>query len=1294
MSIQRKNLNHLFCALSIGTLVALLGIAPVSARDTDVYLMAPTVARDDSPNVMLIIDNSISMDAIITSHPAYNSSVDYCSTSAVDAIVSGASSGIPSNCTTYSSRVYWSFNSNAPALTSNTWFAATKNHCEASKTSLNGSSGTYNNSKIAGLIPGGSTFSWASISGKTDSDITFIDCEIDGNTNNGYSAKNPISTNTLAAAYTNGGTSQRFTWSTYGGSNRPTLYNGNYLAYYNNSLLQKNISRIDVAKSTLKDLIDSNTSIRFGLMAFNTSAPNGGRVLMRIDTMDDARRTAMKNIIDGLSADTYTPLAETMWEAYRYFAGLTVAYGNPSGMTPEQDSCAQNVISSYCANGRLYRATNGQYSNSSGAIQSGGTINSAYNDGTYISPFKYGCQKAYIIYVTDGDPTADDAADANIDALPGIGTPTIVDYYAGQFGTPSNHKDRLSVLAEWMSKHDVYSGLPNDQKITTFTIGFGTGITTEGRALLVETATKSGGKYKDAVDANSLSSALQGALADVWDETTSFVAPSLSINAFNKLYNRDDVYFALFQPSSAVQWDGNLKRFKLCNGTETPACTFGEVIDVNNIAAIDTSTSKIKDSAVSYWGTTQDGSDVNKGGAGAKITQDTKVPRALYTYRGSYASASMPATPVAVVATSGNTVYDTAVSNPTILGLPAAATSSDVAKLINWMRGKDAYDTRKNDPNAIPPTTGHTGNTDEARIWNFADPLHSRPVAFTYGAETTLGVADKTKPIIKLFSSTNDGTVRIINNSTGEEEWAFIPNELLSQQYALSQNADGDHIYGLDDSPAFMVTDVNNDGIIDYDAGDRVYMYIGMRRGGRNIYAFDVSPTAPKKLTSQSDTVTPKLMWVIQGGTGDFAKLGQTWSRPKVVRIRAKCTGSVCNDNNPATDDSESRMVLIFGGGYDTIQDGSIPAGPDSMGNAIYIVDPFTGSRIWWASSSGGPNLALSDMQYSIPSEITAIDTNGDKSVDRLYVGDVSGQLWRIDLGDQIGAASNDGSNGYVFADITCSRNTSNVRNCSSVSKQDWRKFFYPPDVAQVKDATYSDTTSTGPGENYDLVSIGSGDREDPLDLLTSNFSPVQEAVHNRLYALRDYNYKTGAPASMLLSTPIAPFALTHNDLDNVTNSNFVTMTGTTLQTAIDTIKASKGWYIDLKEANDVALDNGLTTKWVGEKVLAKTLIYNGVIFATTFVPANGSTAQNTCKANEGEGRYYEVNYLTGSPAYNLTGDSTLDRYAFAGGGIPSEVIIVIRDGGVTGLVGTSGGAKQVTPGGGINRYKTFWWDE
>ncbi len=1282
MKTQRFFLNRLVHAFSISLLIGVFGISPVEAKDTDVYLMSPQVARDDSPNVLVIFDNSGSMSTNIGStRPAFDPTVDYCNDAALEAIAVGASATKPSPCAT-SGRTYWSFGSSPtpPGTGTSRWFDNSKNKCFASATPLGSSgSGVYGGTKIARFNDTGDR-NWRSLSGYSDGDIKYVDCQADGNTNGELTGDNKFPRDNVTNAYTTS-SAQAFNWGSFTSSATPTLYNANYVNYWNNSGLGVTLTRLQVAKDAVKSLIDSNTAVRFGLLAFNdnNTTPHGGRVLMRIETMDNTRRTAMKNVVDGLTAITYTPLAEALWEGRRYYGGLAVDYGNPSpDQSPNQDSCAQNVTSSYCSNGGMYRATSGEYScpagapsgdpcyNRSGDILSGAPVDTSYNTGTYISPFKYGCQTAYVIYVTDGDPTNDSNADGStrITGLSGLGS--------------CDGSSCLDDLAGWMHDNDVYGGLSGKQSVVTYTIGFGGGISTAGLALLNQTATKGGGAYYTADNSDQLASALQGAITAILSANTSFTAPSLSVNAFNKLYNRDDVYFALFKPLSSVGWDGNVKRFRLCNTADVTAygCTFGEVIDVNNAPAVDNLTSKIKSTAVSYWGSTADGPEVTKGGAGAKITDNTKVPRTLYTYRGTYSGLSnaAPATPVTVVATSGNTVYDAAVTDPTIIGLPAGSTSTDVATLINWMRGQDAYD-----KDADTSTT-------EARAWNFTDPLHSRPVAVTFGCVGTGACTTSSDPIIKLVVGTNDGMVRIINNSTGLEEWAFMPKEMLSTQYSLAQNADGDHVVGMDDSPAFLTTDINNDGIIDPAAGDRVYMYIGMRRGGRNLYAFDITPAA--KMTAQTDTVTPKLMWVIEGGAGSYTKLGQTWSRPRVVRVRAKCTATACNDIDPFTDDSESRMVLIMGGGYDTNQDNGMPPPSDTMGNAIYVINPFDGSRIWWASSDSTANLVLSGMRFSIPSEITTLDTNGDKSVDRLYVGDTGGQIWRIDLGDQLGATGTGGSSGYKFADVGCdsTSSTARVHDASGVcpvasTKQGLRKFFYPPDVAQVKDAAYSTV------ENYDLVAIGSGNREDPLDLLTS-ITPAVEAVHNRIYAFRDYNYKAGAPTT-------TPTAITDTDMYDATANNLGTLSGTALTTEIDTnVKNSKGWFFDLMEPSAVTLTYGITSKFVGEKVLAKPLIYNGVLFFTTFIPANDSTALTTCQANEGLGRFYEVNYLTGTAAYDLDNNGSLDRFGIAGGGIPSEVIIVIRDGGVTGLVGTSGGAKQVVPGGGTNRYKTFWWDE
>jgi len=1260
--------NRLFTAIVvIGIASVFLGVSNVNAKDTDVYLKSPQVSRDDAPNMMILLDNSGSMETNnVTTAPAYDATTTY----------TGSYN---------TSRIYWSTNGSIPSSSTNNWFPVSDNKCTASLSNLGngaGATGYYASDHIVGWIwktSGRWTTTtdlnhgrWNNLQGGTNSDgnrkMADVECSLDN------PADATLGTYLTDSSNSNLNYSSRYTSSTSGKLdftpyNTPTLYSANYLNYKANPPGAVTQTRMQVAKDAVKTIIDSNKAARFGLMVFNRNdlTPDGGRVLMRIDTMTDDRRALMKTIVDNISGyadpptnnqSNYTPLAESLWEAYRYFSGGTVTYGNPSpAQSPAQDSCAQNVSNSYCNNGGVYQATTGKYSSGSSIVS--GTADSTYNTGTYLSPFKYGCQRAYILIVTDGGPTNDDAADSSIQSLTGASCS-----FNNSDPTTSCMKD----LAGWMHNNDVNS-MSGDQKVNTYTVGFGSGIGVPEQTLLNATAANGGtGTAYFANSTEELTSALQNAITNAAQTNSSFSSPSLSVNAFNRLYNRDEVYFALFKPSTQMGWDGNVKKFRLCNATDVTAygCTYGDVIDSNNTPAID-SNSRIKDTAVSFWSSTADGATVTAGGAGGQVA----APRTLYTYLGSYTglSSSTPATPETIEAaspaggSSTNAARNAIVADPTILGLPVTATSTDVDNLIDWMRG--------------------TG-----RSWNFADPLHSRPVAITFGAELTAGKPDPTKPIIKLFVGTNDGTIHIINNNTGAEEWSFIPKELLPYQYDLSVNADGEHIIGMDDTPSFWVHDVNNDGVIDPSAGDFVYMYIGMRRGVDAvnshgfIYAFDVTPSS--SMTVQTDTVTPKLMWVIEGETGNFARLGQTWSRPKLVYIRTKCNGASCNTGDSGTD-----PVLIFGGGYDPTLDSSLDPTVNSLGNAIYIVDPYTGARIWWASSDTTATLVLPAMQYSIPSELTLTDSNGDGWIDRIYVGDVAGQIWRIDLGNQLDTDANGGSTGYVFADVGCAGGTRSD-NCAATSNQDKRRFFYPPDVAQVSDPNFSTVA------DYDLVTIASGNREDPIDLLTNSLTPP-EPVHNRLYAFRDYNYAFGPPASMLTATPTTPSAIQDSDLYDATANDLGSTNSATVDAAKVIIQGKKGFYINLQEQAAMTLPNGLSTTWIGEKGLAKTVIFNGTLYATTYIPANDSTAVATCAAAEGEGRYYAVNYLDGTPAFDLNGDGTTDtndRSAVVGGGVPSEPVIVIREGGVSGLVGTSGGASNISTNAGNNKYRTYWYDD
>ena len=299
----------------------------------------------------------------------------------------------------------------------------------------------------------------------------------------------------------------------------------------------------------------------------------------------------------------------------------------------------------------------------------------------------------------------------------------------------------------------------------------------------------------------------------------------------------------------------------------------------------------------------------------------------------------------------------------------AVSTVAESAQLIAFARGLDVDD------------LDGDGVRSEPRSWLFGDALHSRPLPLNYGALG--GYSDPDNPAIFLAVASNDGMLRMLRNTTtggnesGAEVWAFMPREAMDDQKTLRANGTGTtHPYTVDGAPVAFILDANQDGSIVSSDGDRVYLYVGMRRGGKAYYAFDV--TNPE---------TPDLMWTIDK-SGDFSELGYTFSNPRV--------GMVNTPTGP-------RPVVMFAGGYDFNKDtrGSIGTN-DTEGNAIYVVDAITGNLIWKAVRGTGGGSATTfehaDLVDSIPSTLSAADTDGDGFTDRIVVGDTGGNIWRADI--------------------------------------------------------------------------------------------------------------------------------------------------------------------------------------------------------------------------------------------------------------------------------------------------------
>lgn len=311
---------------------------------------------------------------------------------------------------------------------------------------------------------------------------------------------------------------------------------------------------------------------------------------------------------------------------------------------------------------------------------------------------------------------------------------------------------------------------------------------------------------------------------------------------------------------------------------------------------------------------------------------------------------------------------------------------------------------------------------------------------------------------VVVFYGGNDGVFRAVNgNQTnplgstlpapGNELWGFIPTEFFGK---LKRQHDNSPVLQIPSTPSGIIpTPQRKDYFVDGSTGiyqliggngitQKAYLYLTMRRGGRLIYALDV--TDPRQ---------PQFLWKYSNADTGFSELGQTWSQPKVAMVKGYA--------NP---------VLIFGAGYDNTAEDAEPPTADAMGRGIFILDAATGALVWKATYGAAlscPNATaactLPEMKFSIPSDLTLLDRNSDGKIDRLYVGDVGGNVWRVDL-EPTGGNTPSFWRVEKLAALGCATGA-----CAAGTTP--RKIFYPPEVI---------ATAT-----YDAVFTATGDREHPL---------------------------------------------------------------------------------------------------------------------------------------------------------------------------------------------------------------------
>ncbi len=654
-------------------------------------------------------------------------------------------------------------------------------------------------------------------------------------------------------------------------------------------------------------------------------------------------------------------------------------------------------------------------------------------------------------------------------------------------------------------------------------------------------------------NADDLTSALRVALGAIGSTAYSFTQSSIqTVRTIDENYLYEATFTPLMMTRNDSLWPGSLKRYAISG--------LGEI------------------SPTADWN------------AGAVLKSTTAANRKIYTYKsGAMTEFNTTNITQADLALTGPTAE--AMRQLTILFLRGGEQSG---AHVNWKLG-DIF-------HSSPITIG----TPSAYFYDTVDKSAIR--AFdTYRFANIRTTANGKRIVV---AGANDGQFHVFKaadagSGGGAEFWSFIPPNFMPRLPSVAHSTHPtscSHQYFVDGPTSaydVWLPAAPSNGNAKNAADWKTLLMLSEGRGGvANLwssssscdtgfssvysatyryycgyYALDVtSPTA----------TPPTLRWILGGAAGlsatNGSHLGQPWSKMAMGRVR---------------DGANEIWLGFIGGGY-AATDCAGAGVCDTKGKGFYTVKLTDGS-IFWSYTHSGNDTTLA---YSMPGQANIMDIDNDGFIDRAYIGDLGGNVWR-----------------YKFC------RARDPGSCTWTGK----KFF--DSTSGLIRPIYSKPAVARDRKGNLWVYFGTGNVNDPT-------SP---GTVDRFYAIKDVN---------------AVQTFVTSNLRDVTSTIF---------NPSDTER--NGWYVQFP---------------AGEKMLSDSLVFEGVIYFTTYTPpASG----NICDMS-GIAKLYAINYVTGKGMWTEEGQ----RSKVIGSGVSSVQVSINPVSGegelfaVTSVGGTQKVDKPVLP--------------
>ena len=983
-------------------------------------------------------------------------------------------------------------------------------------------------------------------------------------------------------------------------------------------------------------------NLGFAMLTPNSAGGSTGGGYVRFGARDmtvASNRTALANILanivpcvggcgsanESLSGMSHKDETAALYELYKYFSGLAPYTGGPNSSNV-WDDIAGNL------GGGLMGPTGMT------AYAQGLTSGWAIANGLYQSPISSSkpCAANFIIYI------ANNASGQN-GSTENVYEPNVVPALGALPATPTDTWTDEWTRFLFQSGAVVPAGNSNGAIVTYILDAYNAQNNVGYSQSLQAAARQGGGLYFQVNSQGAVYNALVRILEQIKAVNSTFASASLPVNATNRAQDQNQVFVPMFRPDVKIQprWYGNLKQYQLINSG-------GSVVlgDAKGQAAINPLTGFPAPCAKSFWTTGSAdltnypngywnfGQSVNASGMW-NTTMESQSAKGTCPTTSNSPYDDNPDGPlvekggVAEVIRKGNNPAITnssptwspsqrnvltASSQNSLVPLTTAGTGLP-ASLVNWILGQDVQDENGNGK-------GNNGvSSTETRPSVHGDEIHSRPLPVDYGLGT-----------VRVFYGSNDGTLRAVDGSSGQELWAFVPPEFYTpapaaytpgaipattptglERLMWSGMTDAvqnqiSPIVAYFGTPAGVTpTPVPKDYYYDGSIGlyesavnaqgvpGAVWIYPTMRRGGRMLYGLDVTNVS-----------TPGLLWkfgcpnlgndtnCVPSSGANPTSMGQTWSTPSVAPAAL----------------GHSSPVIVVGGGYDGCEDSNLPNPATTINPATakpYCPTPQKGAGVYVLDARTGTQLAFFATTRSVAADVALISIATVGVVDHAYAADTGGNIYRIDF------AANPAQ--WVMNRVAY---TAVASATTGVQLPSGRKFLFAPSLLAA------------PG-NQVYVAIGSGDREHPLQAQYP-YSQVCDASHtncNRFYVFKDSLASTSALW-----------------LDDPTQMNDFTASTSCSTPGALPMSPTKGWFMNLNQ-------NGQ-----GEQTVTSSVIAAGMVAFSTNrpIPQNVGSCATTLGAAYG----YWVNLFNASGGIGATAAACggVRDTQFVGGGLPPSPVI------------------------------------